>query len=85
MLEPRAALPTAEVAGGYIASVARPERLRAWVWLGLGVLPAIVAFFAYNQVRFGSPLESGYALATLPAVPRGTTGRSGSSPSPTCR
>ena len=25
-----------------------------------------VAFFAYNQVRFGTPLESGYALATLP-------------------
>ena len=23
-------------------------------------------FFAYNQVRFGDPLESGYALATLP-------------------
>ena len=56
-----------EVAGGYIASVARPERLRAWVWLGLGVLPAIVAFFAYNQIRFGSPFESGYGLATLPA------------------
>ena len=34
--------------------------------LGLGVLPAIVFFFAYNQVRFGSPGESGYALATLP-------------------
>ena len=69
MLEPRRAPEPAEpeVAGGYIASVARPERLRAWVWLGLGVLPAIVAFFAYNQVRFGSPLESGYALATLPA------------------
>ena len=48
-----------------------PFPWRAWVWLGLGVLPAIVAFFAYNQVRFGTPLESGYALATLPAVPRG--------------
>ena len=23
-------------------------------------------FFAYNQARFGSPLESGYGLATLP-------------------
>ncbi len=67
MLEPRMALATAQVAGGYIASVARPERLRARVELGLGVLPAIVAFFAYNQIRFGSPLESGYGLATLPA------------------
>jgi len=67
MLEPRRALATAEVAGGYIASAARSARLREWVWLGLGVLPAIVAFFAYNQIRFGSPLESGYGLATLPA------------------
>jgi hypothetical protein len=67
MLEPRLALPTAKVAGGYVASVARPERIRAWVGLGLGVLPAIFAFFAYNQIRFGSPLESGYGLATLPA------------------
>jgi hypothetical protein len=39
---------------------------RRWIWLGLGVLPAVVAFFAYNQIRFGTPLESGYALATLP-------------------
>ena len=67
MLEPRQPVASTQVAGGYIASVATPERLRAWGWLGLGVLPAIVAFFAYNQVRFGSPLESGYGLATLPA------------------
>jgi hypothetical protein len=39
---------------------------RHWAWLALGVLPALVLFFAYNQVRFGTPLESGYALATLP-------------------
>jgi hypothetical protein len=39
---------------------------RRWTWLALGVLPAVVAFFAYNQIRFGTPLESGYALATLP-------------------
>jgi hypothetical protein len=45
---------------------ARDLPWRQWLWLGLGVLPAIVGFFAYNQVRFGSPLESGYALATLP-------------------
>jgi hypothetical protein len=30
------------------------------------VAPAVVFFFLYNQVRFGSPWESGYALATLP-------------------
>ena len=39
---------------------------RTWVSLAIGVLPAVLAFFAYNAVRFGSPLESGYALATLP-------------------
>jgi hypothetical protein len=39
---------------------------RQWVLLGLGVLPSVAFFFAYNAVRFGSPLESGYALATLP-------------------
>jgi hypothetical protein len=39
---------------------------RTWVLYGLGVLPALVGFFAYNQLRFGTPLESGYALATLP-------------------
>ena len=37
-----------------------------WTWLTIGVLPSIMFFFAYNQVRFGSPFESGYALATLP-------------------
>jgi hypothetical protein len=39
---------------------------RRWSWLALGVLPAVLFFFAYNQVRFGTPFESGYALATLP-------------------
>ena len=39
---------------------------RAWFGLAAGVLPSIVFFFWYNADRFGSPLESGYALATLP-------------------
>jgi hypothetical protein len=39
---------------------------RDWVKLAAGVLPSIVFFFWYNDARFGSPLESGYALATLP-------------------
>ncbi|MFL5675182.1 MAG: hypothetical protein ACJ779_09255 [Chloroflexota bacterium] len=66
MLDPRPALPSAEVAGGYIRSTMSSARLRGWFLLGLGVLPSIIAFFAYNQVRFGTPLESGYALASLP-------------------
>jgi len=40
---------------------------RRWAWLTAGVLPSIILFFAYNQLRFGTPLESGYALATLPS------------------
>jgi hypothetical protein len=39
---------------------------RRWGWLALGVAPAVAFFLAYNVVRFGSPFESGYALATLP-------------------
>jgi hypothetical protein len=33
---------------------------RRWVYLGLGLLPALVFFFWYNVARFGDPLESGY-------------------------
>jgi hypothetical protein len=40
---------------------------RDWLVLGLGVAPSIAFYFCYNQVRFGSPLESGYELALLPA------------------
>jgi hypothetical protein len=43
-----------------------PIRWRTWSWLVLGFLPSMVIFFGYNQVRFGTPFESGYALATLP-------------------
>jgi hypothetical protein len=69
LLEPRVAYRTvdvAHVAGGYVARVAGWIRFRAWGLLAVGVLPSIVAFFVYNQVRFGTPFESGYALATLP-------------------
>ena len=66
LLEPRIVHKAAEQAGGYAARASRWIRWRAWGLLALGVLPAIAAFFLYNQVRFGTPLESGYALATLP-------------------
>ena len=66
MLAARPALPTTEIVGGYIRSAGRSVNVRGWVGLALGVLPAVVAFFAYNQLRFGSPWESGYALASLP-------------------
>lgn len=50
----------------------RPAELRnlpwrAWVLLIAGFAPPLLFFFGYNAVRFGSPLESGYGLATLPA------------------
>ncbi len=56
---------TSSEVGGYVTRT-RTLPWRAWTLLALGVLPSILAFFAYNQVRFGNPLESGYALATLP-------------------
>jgi hypothetical protein len=52
--------------GAYVAPARRVIPWRPWIELALGVAPSIVFFFAYNQVRFGTPLESGYALATLP-------------------
>lgn len=36
------------------------------------VLVAVALSFGYNAVRFGSPLESGYSLATLPPELAGT-------------
>jgi hypothetical protein len=53
-------------AGAYVSRARAAIPWRPWILLGLGVAPAVVAFFLYNQVRFGSALESGYALATLP-------------------
>jgi hypothetical protein len=49
-----------------LAGTLRGLPWRTWIVYALGVLPALIAFFGYNQVRFGTPLESGYALATLP-------------------
>ena len=56
----------ATTAGGYVARARAAIPWRAWILLGLGVAPSVIAFFLYNQVRFGSAIESGYALATLP-------------------
>jgi hypothetical protein len=40
---------------------------RTWTELALGFLPLLACFFWYNAARFGSPFESGYGLAVLPA------------------
>jgi hypothetical protein len=39
---------------------------RDWFLLSLGVVPSLLFSFLYNAMRFGSPLESGYGLASLP-------------------
>jgi hypothetical protein len=49
----------------------RPLDPRRWPWgrwivYGLGVAPAVLFALWYNAARFGSPLESGYGLASLP-------------------
>ena len=66
MLIPTPVLRAPETLGAYVERGARAIPWRAWVGLTVGVLPSIVFFFAYNQIRFGSPWESGYGLATLP-------------------
>jgi hypothetical protein len=44
-----------------------PSPIGRWAVLALAFAPALAVSLWYNAVRFGSPLESGYALATLPA------------------
>jgi hypothetical protein len=39
---------------------------RSWFEYAVGIAPAVVFALWYNVARFGSPLESGYALASLP-------------------
>ena len=66
MLEARPGETVGAMVGSRFAEIVRGIQWRRAVELGLGVLPAILFFLAYNQVRFGSPFESGYGLATLP-------------------
>ncbi len=49
-------------AGGAIGALP----IRDWALLTLGFVPSLLFSFWYNAVRFGSPFESGYGLATLP-------------------
>ncbi|MBA3236309.1 MAG: hypothetical protein H0T59_10020, partial [Chloroflexi bacterium] len=58
--------PEGDRAAAAVRSVLAAIPRRRWAALTAAFLPAIVFFFAYNAMRFGSPLESGYALATLP-------------------
>ncbi len=51
---------------GSIGSRIRALPWRGWVLLAAGLLPALAFFFWYNLDRFNNPLESGYAMASLP-------------------
>jgi hypothetical protein len=66
LLEPRVVHTAVDESGSYVARAADRFAWRAWTWLAIGFLPSVAAFLVYNQLRFGNPLESGYALATLP-------------------
>lgn len=51
---------------GSLAARVRRLPIRPWAGLLVGFLPALVFFLGYNLARFGSPAESGYAMALLP-------------------
>jgi len=55
-----------EVEGGFVRRLTVGFPLREWLALGVGFALSVGFFFWYNEIRFGSPLESGYALASLP-------------------
>jgi hypothetical protein len=56
----------AGAAGTRLRSLADAVPWRAWTVLVMAFLPALAFYLWYNAARFGSPLESGYGLATLP-------------------
>jgi hypothetical protein len=60
------AVPEVAVGGRSLGDRVRVLPWESWGWFGLGLAPALLFFFWYNAARFGSPFESGYALATLP-------------------
>jgi hypothetical protein len=50
------------VAGTALVVLSRgPDRLRWAGWAGLGATPMLVALLGYNWIRWGSPLDTGYA------------------------
>jgi hypothetical protein len=57
---------TARAAGGWAARWLARVPVGTWLLLAGGAGVSVVFFFWYNAVRFGTPLESGYALAVLP-------------------
>ena len=68
---PRPGVPAAFVrprrVAGSAGAALRDLPVREWFLLTLGVVPSLLFSFWYNAVRFGSALESGYGMASLPA------------------
>jgi hypothetical protein len=52
--------------GGFVRRLTADFPIAKWVAMALGFSVSLAFFFWYNVARFGNPLESGYALATLP-------------------
>jgi hypothetical protein len=52
--------------GGFVRRMASEFAVSSWAAMGATFAISVAFFFWYNAARFGNPLESGYALATLP-------------------
>ena len=66
LLEPGVARQATRGGGRLRRAGGRPCAVAVVGLAGARFVPSIIAFLLYNQVRFGTPFESGYALATLP-------------------
>jgi hypothetical protein len=67
MIDRQGLIDLPKVAGGFVRGVAARFPIGAWVTMGIAFGISIAFFLWYNDARFGSPFESGYGLATLPA------------------
>jgi hypothetical protein len=52
--------------GGFVQRMVSEFPVASWAAMGATFAISVAFFFWYNAARFGNPLESGYALATLP-------------------
>jgi hypothetical protein len=66
LMEHRRDVPAPHVDGGFATGVSARFPIRELAALSVSFAISVAIFFWYNAIRFGSPLESGYALAALP-------------------
>lgn len=67
MIDRRGAVDVPAAAGAFVRDLAARFPIREWLAMGLAFGISVAFFLWYNDARFGSPFESGYGLATLPA------------------